>query len=95
MRSIVIRAGLDADGALYVSVIDDGIGMDAEDIPHVFERFYRTYQARSHGTGGTGPGLAIARAMAHAGTVTVASDGLGQGVTVAIRLLLASERSPL
>ncbi|MDE2860945.1 MAG: ATP-binding protein [Chloroflexota bacterium] len=89
--SIVIRAGLDGGEALSVSVTDDGIGIDAADLPHVFERFYRTDQARSHGVGGTGLGLAIVRAIveAHGGTIAIASDGLGQGVTVAIRLPLS------
>ena len=88
--SIVIRAGLDTDGTLSVSVTDDGIGIDAADLPHVFDRFYRTDQARSHGVGGTGLGLAITRAVveAHGGTIAVASDGPGHGATVTIRVPL-------
>ena len=88
--SIVIRVGLNGDEALSISVIDDGIGIDASDLPHIFDRFYRTDQARSHGVGGTGLGLAIARAIveAHGGTITIASDGPGQGATVKILLPL-------
>ncbi len=88
---IVLRAGLESDGVLAISIIDDGIGIHASDLPHVFDRFYRTDQARSRGIGGTGLGLAITRAIvqAHGGTITVASDGLGQGVTATIRLLLS------
>ena len=87
---IVLRAGLESDEALAISITDDGIGIHAADLPHVFERFYRTDQSRSRGIGGTGLGLAITRAIveAHGGTITVASDGLGQGVTVTIRLPL-------
>ena len=88
--TIVIRAGLESDEELAVSITDDGIGIHASDLPHVFDRFYRTDQSRSRGIGGTGLGLAITRAIveAHGGTITVASDGLGQGVTVIIRLPL-------
>ena len=89
--SIVLRAALENDGVLAISIIDDGIGIHASDLPHVFDRFYRTDQARSRGIGGTGLGLAITQAIvqAHGGTITVASDGLGQGVTATIRLPLS------
>ena len=88
--NIVVRAGLENDEALAILVIDDGIGIQAANLPHVFDRFYRTDQSRGRGIGGTGLGLAITRAIveAHGGTITVASDGLGQGVTVIIRLPL-------
>ena len=87
---IVLRAELESDKALVISIIDDGIGIHAADLPHVFDRFYRTDQARSRGIAGTGLGLAITRAIveAHEGTATIASDGLGQGVTVTLRLPL-------
>ena len=96
--SIVLRAGLEGDPAagtaaaeaLAISITDDGIGIDVADLPHVFDRFYRTDQSRSRGIGGTGLGLAITQAIvaAHGGTVDVASDGLEQGVTVTMRLPL-------
>ena len=88
--SIVINATLESDEALAVSITDDGIGIDAADLPHIFERFYRTDESRSREIGGTGLGLAITRAIveAHGGTVGVASDGQGQGATVTIRLPL-------
>lgn len=88
--NIVLRAGLESDETVAISITDDGIGIHAADLPHVFDRFYRTDQSRSRGIGGTGLGLAITRAIvkAHGGTITVASDGLGQGVTVTIRLPL-------
>lgn len=88
--NIVLRAGLESDEMLAISITDDGIGIHAADLPHVFDRFYRTDQSRSRGIGGTGLGLSITRAIveAHGGTITVASDGLGQGVTVTIRLPL-------
>ena len=88
--TIVLRAGLESGDTLAVSIADDGIGIDPADLPHVFDRFYRTDQSRSRGIGGTGLGLAITRAIAeaHGGTVSVASDGPGQGATVTIRLPL-------
>ena len=88
--SILIEAGLEDGGTLAISITDDGMGIDASDLPHVFERFYRTDQSRSRGIGGTGLGLAITRAIveAHGGTITVVSDGPGTGATVIIRLRL-------
>ncbi len=86
--NIALRAGLESAEALAISITDDGIGIHAADLPHVFDRFYRTDQSRSRGIGGTGLGLAITRAIveAHGGTVTLTSDGPGQGVAVTIRL---------
>ena len=87
---IVLRAGLDNDETLAISIIDDGIGIHAAELPHIFDRFYRTDQSRNRGIAGTGLGLAITRAIveAHGGTVAATSEGLGQGVTVTCRLPL-------
>ena len=89
-ENIVLRAGLDSDEALAISIIDDGIGIHAADLPHVFDRFYRTDQSRNRGIAGKGLGLAITRATveAHGGTVAITSDGPGQGVTVTLCLPL-------
>ena len=88
--NVVLIAGLDGDEELAISVVDDGMGIDAADLPHVFDRFYRTDQSLGRGIGGTGLGLAINRAIveAHGGTVTLRSAGLGQGVTATIHLSL-------
>ena len=88
--SIVLRAGLEGDETLAISVTDDGIGIHPADLPHIFDRFYRTDQSRSRAIRGTGLGLAITRAIveAHGGTIAMTSDGSGQGVTVIIRLPL-------
>ncbi len=88
--NIVLGAALENDEVLAISIVDDGIGIQAADLPHIFDRFYRTDRSRSRGIGGTGLGLAITRAIveAHGGTIVVTSDGLGQGTAVTIRLPL-------
>ncbi len=77
------RRGADA----VVSVADTGPGIPPEDLPRLFERFYRVDKARSHAQGGTGLGLAIARtvARAHGGDIEVASRP-GQGATFTVHL---------
>ena len=66
----------------------DGAGIDAADLPHLFDRLYRADQSRTRGTGGSGLGLAIARAIltAHSGTIAVTSGGPGTGTTVRFSL---------
>ncbi len=68
------------DNLINVSVTDTGEGIPAEDIPYLFERFYRVDKSRSRATGGTGLGLTIARRLveAHGGTIEVQSE-LGKG----------------
>ncbi len=58
--TITIRTGKKADGVFF-SVQDNGIGMHEADVEHIFERFYRSDEAREHKTGGTGLGLSIAK----------------------------------
>lgn len=79
-------------GHVLVEVRDTGIGIAPEQLPHVFERFYRIDQARDRDHGGFGIGLAIARAIVdgHHGRITAASDGPGTGATFAILLPKAS-----
>ncbi len=67
-------------GGVEVIVEDDGEGIHPEDLPHIFDRFYRGEKSRSRATGGSGLGLAIARGMveAHGGSIRVES-AVGQG----------------
>jgi signal transduction histidine kinase len=70
-----------------VAVADTGPGIDGEDLPHIFEPFYRGVAARSHVDGGSGLGLAIAKELvaAHEGSLDVVSK-LGRGSTFTVRL---------
>ena len=58
--TITIRTGKKPEGVFF-SVQDNGIGMHEADVEHIFERFYRSDEAREHKTGGTGLGLSIAK----------------------------------
>lgn len=73
---------------LRITVADNGDGIAAEHLPHVFERFYRTDTARDRDHGGAGIGLAITKALveAHHGRISVASEGPGTGTTFTVTL---------
>jgi two-component system sensor histidine kinase VicK len=78
------------EDAVLVSVEDSGAGIPPEDIPHVFDRFYRVEKSRSRAgyqRGGTGLGLAIAKGIvrAHGGEMWVESE-VGQGTKVCFTL---------
>lgn len=76
------------DGKYFtLTVTDNGTGIPEEDLPHIFERFYRVEKARNSDKGGTGLGLAIAKEIAesHGGTITISSK-LNVGTTVNIYL---------
>lgn len=86
--TITLRAGRTGDGAVALEVRDTGEGIAPEHLPHVFERFYRADTARDRSRGGSGIGLAIAKALVHAhrGTLEVTSDGVGHGATFTVTL---------
>lgn len=77
----------DAEDKVEITVSDTGIGMDEEEIPRIFERFYRVDKARSRNSGGTGLGLAIVKHLveAHHGSITVASK-VNSGTAFKVKL---------
>jgi two-component system OmpR family sensor kinase len=79
-----------SNGTAEIGVHDEGPGLDAEHLAHVFERFYRADASRARASGGVGLGLAIVAAVAeaHGGTVSASSDP-GHGATFRIALPLA------
>jgi len=79
--SVAVRLTPDGDG-VTASVADTGIGIPAEDLPRIFERFYRVDRSRTRSTGGTGLGLAIVKQLveAHGGRAWADSEP-GKGST--------------
>ncbi len=84
---ITVHASL-SDHRVQVSVTDTGIGIAAEHLPYIFERFYRADPSRARTSGGSGIGLTIARHLAWAmgGDISAYSAGPGQGSTFTLTL---------
>ena len=83
-----LRLALDGNEAV-ISVADSGIGIPAQHLPHIFERFYRVDESRNRSIGGTGLGLAIVKAIteSHGGRIEVSSTpGVGSTFTVHLPL---------
>lgn len=96
-RGGVIRLGVErANGHAVLEVADNGIGIPAEALPHVFERFFRVDKARSRDLGGAGLGLSIVKSIctAHGAIVEVESTA-GQGTRFRIKLPLMESGAPM
>ncbi len=88
---VVIRAE-EAGNEVRISVSDDGPGIPAKELPHLFERFWRGDKARRRATGGSGLGLTIAKSLveAHGGRIWVESEE-GKGTTFTFTLPISEE----
>ncbi|MGH9512658.1 MAG: sensor histidine kinase [Terriglobales bacterium] len=86
--TVEIRTGSSGENGI-LQVRDSGIGIPADALPFVFERFFRADKARSRGSGGAGLGLSIVKAIcsAHGGTISLSSVE-GAGTTVLVELPL-------
>ncbi|MEU4246233.1 HAMP domain-containing sensor histidine kinase [Amycolatopsis sp. NPDC026612] len=91
---VTIRVSSTVD-EVTLAVADTGTGIAAEDLPHVFDRFWRAEKSRNRQTGGSGLGLAIVRHLvqAHGGTV-VAESEVDAGSTFTVRLPVAYRGRP-
>ncbi len=83
---VYIHATESAD-CVIITIQDKGIGIPAEHIPHLFERFYRVTEDRNRKTGGSGLGLAIAQELAlQLGIIIEVESKLGQGSSFILRV---------
>ena len=82
-------------GSAVLRVADSGTGIAESDLPHLFERFHRVYQARSRSQEGSGIGLALVHELVglHGGTIA-ADSVVGEGTTFTVRLPLGSAHLP-
>jgi heavy metal sensor kinase len=91
--SVVVEGRRDATH-VTIAVTDTGAGISPDDLPHIFERFWRADKVRSRESGGTGLGLPIARQIAehHGASIDVQSEA-GRGSSFTVRLAVAATES--
>ena len=94
--TVTLRCDVTRSGKLRITVKDNGPGIPKEDLPRIFERFYRVDKARSRKMGGTGLGLPIAKTIveAHGGHIT-AESRQGRGTTMSIHLPMLPDHREL
>ncbi|MCG2818568.1 MAG: cell wall metabolism sensor histidine kinase WalK [Actinomycetia bacterium] len=88
---ITVRAA-SSEGEVVFSVADTGSGINEEELPMIFERFYRTDRSRARATGGAGLGLSIARSLVEAqgGRIRAESER-GKGTTISFTVPVFTE----
>jgi two-component system sensor histidine kinase BaeS len=92
--SAIDVAALGSAGSAKVMITDHGSGIAAEDLPRIFERFYRGDPSRTQSTGGFGLGLAIAKALAEAyGGAISAQSQIGTGTVMTVEFPASAENS--
>ncbi|QDV17273.1 Sensor kinase CusS [Gimesia panareensis] len=91
---VAVELSCQSDEAL-IEITDTGIGVAAENLPYLFDRFYQADPSRSSSGGGSGLGLSIARAavLMHAGSIEIQSQP-GEGTRVSVRLPVSSQADP-
>ncbi len=83
----IIMAVHESNGAIEFQVIDSGPGINPEDLPHIFERFYRGDKSRHRDGAGSGLGLAIAKSLIEAQGGTIQAESvLGEGTTIRLQI---------
>ena len=89
---ITLDAQVRDDAATIITISDNGIGITAQAMPHIFDLFTQDEHAAAHNQGGLGIGLAVVRELveAHGGTVVAESAGTGQGSRFVVTLPLAA-----
>ena len=81
-------------GEILISVSDNGAGVSAEHLSHIFERLYRTNQARTRAAGGSGLGLAIVRDLVEAQGGTITAENVPDGgfrITLAFPIVRSAD----
>jgi two-component system phosphate regulon sensor histidine kinase PhoR len=87
-----IRVASDSPGEVSITISDTGVGIPSQDLPRIFERFYRVDKGRSRQVGGTGLGLTIVKHVIERmhGTIEVQSQ-LRHGSTFTVRLPIETD----
>jgi signal transduction histidine kinase len=91
---IRVRAHVPNEREAWISISDDGTGLEEVELERIFDEFYQVEDHMTRHRGGLGIGLSIARALvkAHGGRIWASSPGLGQGATFTIALPLARDK---
>lgn len=89
-------SGIQRGDMVEIAITDNGQGIAPDELPHVFERFYRTHLGRQQRSGGTGLGLTICKAFieAHSGAIWAANNGNGTTISLTLPLVAPELAAP-